>query len=279
MYAALNSRTWPDDLAPGEQLVATARAGFAGLELVLSDDGPLCAAAPMREFAAVRRRAEELDLRIVGLATGAFWQFNYASSTETERRRALELTVNLLDRAVAAGAGAVLVVPAVVGRMDEASPRTGYAEAWHRTLEALHELRHEAEARGVALAVENVWNRFLLSPLELAGLIDEVNSPCVGVYLDVGNCLAYGYPQDWIALLGGRIVRVHAKDYDLSRPGYGGFCGLGAGSIDWPAVVSALQQVGYDGAVTYEGAGEPAEICRRLRVILAGSSPVDKERS
>ena len=173
------------------------------------------------------------------------------------------------SRAVAASAGAVLVVPAVVGRSGDARPTTAYADALLHTVDALSALRHEAEARAVVLAIENVWNRFLLSPLEAADLVDRVNSPSVGWYLDVGNVLAYGYPEDWIATLGGRIARVHAKDYDLTRPGMAGFCPLGEGHVNWPAVIHELAASGYDGPLTYEGAGEPADICRRLQKILA----------
>jgi hexulose-6-phosphate isomerase len=118
-----------------------------------------------------------------------------------------------------------------------------------------------------------VWNRFLLSPLEAADLIDRVNSPHVGFYFDTGNVLTYGYPEDWIATLGGRIARVHIKDYDLSRPGPAGFCDLGEGSVNWPAVIQGLRDVGYAGPLTYEGGGVATDVARRMRNILAGRPP------
>lgn len=269
MYAAINAWTFPESLSPVEQLQATAAAGFAGIELVVSDRGPLAVDTPLGVLAELAERAAALSLRITGLASGLFWQCNYASPDAADRQRAHELTLRLLDRAAAAGAETLLVVPAVVGKASAPAPSVSYADAFQRTLEALLTLRFEAEARAVTLAIENVWNRFLLSPLEAAELIDRVNSPYVGFYLDTGNVLAYGYPQDWIATLGGRIVRVHAKDYDLTKPGPAGFCPLGAGSVDWSAVVSALRSAGYDGPLTYEGPGEPAEICRRLQRIIA----------
>lgn len=270
MFAALNAWTLPKDLPPAEQIQAAAAAGFRGLELALAAEGPLRPDTPLRECAAWAARAADSNLRIVGLASALFWQTNYGSPDETDRRRAIELTLHLLDRAAVLQAGAILVVPAVVGKTAEARMLVPYADALHRTFETLASLRHEAEARGVVIALENVWNRFLLSPVETAELIDRINSPCVGVYFDVGNVLAFGYPQDWIAILGRRIARVHAKDYDLSKPGRAGFCPLGEGSVDWPAVVAALREIGYDGPLTYEGAGEPAEICRRLENILTG---------
>ena len=270
MYPALNAWSLPDLHSVDEQIAATAAAGFAGLELVVGDDGALRPDTPVQEFARLAERAAAAGLQITSLASALFWHCNYGSPDGGDRRRAWDLTLELLDRAAAAQAGSVLVVPAVVGRNGDPQGHVSYADAMHRTVESLSELRHEAEARAVVLAIENVWNRFLLSPLEAADLIDRVNSPYVGFYLDTGNVLAYGYPEDWITTLGGRIARVHAKDYDVSKPGPAGFCALGEGSVDWPGVMHALALCGYDGPLTYEGKGEPADICRRLKNILAG---------
>lgn len=270
MHAAVNAWTLVGAHTADEQLAQAAAAGFAGIELVVDDDGLLRPDTAPPEFARLAARAADLNLRIVGLATGLFWRFNYASPDPADRRRACDLTLRMLDQAAAAGAGAILVVPALVGKVCDPRPQVTYAEAYNRTLEALHALRREAEARAVTLAVENVWNRFLLSPLEAAELLDRVNSPCVGFYLDTGNVLACGYPEDWVTTIGRRLVRVHAKDYDVARPGPAGFCGLGEGSVDWPAVLAALRAVRYDGPLTYEGGGDPAEACRRLTNILAG---------
>jgi L-ribulose-5-phosphate 3-epimerase len=271
VYAALNAWTFTEKLLPEAQLEAAAQAGFGGLELVVEADGPLQPETPAERFRELAAKALDLGLELPSLATALFWDVNYGSADAAVRQRAIDLTRQLLDQAAAAGAGAVLVVPAVVGRYGEPRARTSYADALNRTYEALCRLRFDAEDRGVALAIENVWNRFLLSPVELAELIDRVNSPYVGVYLDIGNVLAFGYPQDWINVLGGRIVRVHVKDYDLRRFGPDGFCGLGEGSVDFSAVFAALRSTGYDGPLTYEGPGEPAEICRRLKRLLAGN--------
>ncbi len=273
MLVAVNAWAFAGCSSADEQLAAAAAAGFAGVELVVDAEGLLRPDTPPAELTRLARRAAELHLRLTGLATGLFWQFNYASPDKADRQRAAELTLRMLDQAAAAEAGAILVVPAVVGQAGDAQPRVSYADALHRTRDALSTLRHEAEARAVTIAIENVWNRFLLSPVEAADLIDRVNSPYVGFYLDTGNVLAYGYPEDWIATLAGRIVRVHAKDYDLSRPGPAGFCRLGAGSVNWPAVIRELTACGYDGPLTYEGHDEPADACRRLKDILAGRVP------
>ncbi len=270
MLAAINAWTFPAELAPEQQLAAAAAAGFDGIELTVATDGPLCFDSSLDACAALARQAKDLDLQIVSLATAEFWKVNYASPEESARRRAVDLTLAMLDRAAALEVEAILVVPAVVGMPDEPQPRVSYADALQRTFDTLRNLRHEAESRGVTIAVENVWNRFLLSPFEAADLLDRINSPYVGWYFDTGNVMAFGYPADWISTLTWRIKRVHVKDYDLSRPGAAGFCPLGEGSVNWPQVVAALRQVGYDGPLTFEGSGDPAHICGLLRGIIDG---------
>lgn len=265
MFPAINAWSFADTKDPAEHIARAAAAGFGGVELVLGPDSPLTCDTPPTAFAQLATRATDLNLRISGLATGQFFQTNYASRDPADRQRAFDWTRRMLDRAAAAQAGAILVIPAVVGKVEEPAPRVAYADALRYVGEALHDLRFAAEARGVTIALENVWNRFLLSPVEAADLLDRVNSPYVGWYFDVANVLPYGYPQDWIRTLGGRIARVHVKDYDLARPGPAGFCDLGAGSVDWPAVIEALKAVGYDGPLTYEWKGDPAAACERIR--------------
>ena len=142
-------------------MATAAEAGFAGMELVLGEAGPLHPETPLPVFSDLADRAAEVGVRIVSLATGVFWECNYASPRGTDRQRARDLTIRMLDQAAAAQAGAILVVPAVVGRQGEPRPRVAYDDALHYACDALRVLRHEAEARGVVLAIENVWNRFL----------------------------------------------------------------------------------------------------------------------
>ena len=273
MLVAANASIFPDATSIPEQLEATAAAGFDAVELMIADDGPLGPDPIGSRCRDIVARARDLGLGILGIVGMAFWKCNYGSPLEADRQRAHDLTLKLMDLATDLHAESVLVIPAVVGHAGQPTPGVAYADALRRTGQALHRLRHEAEARGVLLAIENVWNRFLLSPIEAADLIDRVNSPNVGFCFDTGNVLPYGYPQDWISTLGGRVVRVHAKDYDLRRSGRDGFCPLGEGSVDWPATLAALRAVGYDGPLTVEGPGEPGEACRRLRKLLADGAP------
>ena len=121
-----------------------------------------------------------------------------------------------------------------------------------RASEALRQILPAAEQAGVALCIENVWNKFLLSPLEMRDFMDSFNSEMVGAYFDVGNVLLTGYPEHWIRILGRRIKRVHIKDFKRSVGTVEGFVDLLEGDVDFQAVQQALSDIGYDGYVTAE---------------------------
>jgi len=167
----------------------------------------------------------------------------------------------------------VLVVPAVV------TPEVTYKQAWQRSQTQIRSLIPMAQDAGVVLAVEEVWNKFLLSPLEFARYVDEFNSPWVKAYFDIGNCVIWGYPQDWIHTLGNRIAKLHVKDFSYRQnpeihQRVPEFVNLREGDIDWKAVHSALRDVGYRGSATVElKAGDKdylADVNRRFDLILNG---------
>ncbi len=143
------------------------------------------------------------------------------------------------------GAEAVLLVPAVV------NPQVSYRDAWTRSQKQIRKLLPLAEELKVVIAIEEVWNKFLLSPLEMPKYVDEFQSPWVKAYFDVGNVVLYGFPQDWIHNLGKRIAKVHLKDFKRLEDGYR-WVNLGEGDIDWPAVRKAFADVGYTGYATTE---------------------------
>jgi L-ribulose-5-phosphate 3-epimerase len=161
------------------------------------------------------------------------------------------------------GGTTVLVVPAVVKK------NVGYRDAYKRSQENIRKLIPDAEKFGVRIAIEEVWNKFLLSPVEFARYIDEFESPWVGAYFDVGNVVEYGYPEQWIHELGKRILKVHIKEYAKDkRFKYR----LGEGEIDWSAVRAALNETGYDGWITAEvpfgNLEEMKDVVRRMNDLL-----------
>jgi len=162
------------------------------------------------------------------------------------RQECVEKLGRALERAKWLGATAVLLHP------GQLKPETRYDEAWDWTREALKAVIPHAEEHGVALAIENVWNKFLLSPTEMRQMIDEVNHPLIGTYFDVGNCILYGYPEHWVAILGERIKKVHVKDFKRSIATGQGFCQLLDGDANYPAVMAELRRAGYDDYLTSE---------------------------
>lgn len=266
----INGWTFPPGSRWADAARAARAAGFEAIEPILAPEGEL---TPVTDEIACRRLGDQIreaGLEIAALATGLFWQTSLTAPDQASRRRARELAIAALDRARWTGAPVLLIVPGLVGRWNAREPAVPYEDAMLCAFEALRELSYEAEARNVTIGIENVWNRFLLSPVEMRELIDRVNSAWVRVYLDVGNVLKFGYPQDWIQTLSSRIIRVHVKDYRLDSGTPEGFCLPGDGDVDWPAVMAALRRIRYQGPITYEGRGELAEISQRLDRILAG---------
>jgi L-ribulose-5-phosphate 3-epimerase len=165
------------------------------------------------------------------------------------------------------GADTVLLVPAVV------NPETSYADAWERSQRQIRTLIPLAAELKVIIGLEEVWNKFLLSPLEFARYIDDFHSSWIRAYFDIGNVAISGYPQDWIRTLGKRIIKLHVKDFAF-RKRVAEFTPLLEGEIDWRAVHAALADIGYKGTATVElPAGDAAylsEVSRRFDKILEG---------
>src|SRR5438093_9389097 len=201
------------------------------------------------------------------------WRFPLSSSDRDVVNRSVAGMETSLRNAALWGADTVLLVPAVV------DPSTSYEDAWRRSQQVIRErLLPIAKDSKVIVAVEEVWNKFLLSPLEFARYVDELDSPWLKAYFDVGNIVFYGYPQDWIRTLGPRIAKVHLKDFQLDRPnGRFAWKNLGEGDIDWPAVRRAFDGVGYRGVFTTElSAGDAAylkDVSDRVDRFLAGQKP------
>jgi hexulose-6-phosphate isomerase len=172
------------------------------------------------------------------------------------------------------GADAVLLVPAVV------DDKTSYRDAYTRSQKVIRErLVPMARDLKIVIAVEEVWNKFLLSPIEFARYVDEFETPSVRAYFDVGNVVLFAFPQDWIRTLGSRIVKIHLKDFAMDRrEGRFTWKNIGEGDIDWPAVRQALADIKYNGYVTTElSGGDTAylkDVSARVDRFLAGQKPV-----
>lgn len=253
MKKGINMWSFPPKYVISECIHLAKDAGFSGIELAMVESGELSLDSSSKEIAAIKQTAADARIDITSLASGLLWQYPLTSNKQDIRRKAKEIVVKQLELAAMLEVDTILVIPGAVGvDFIPDAEIVEYDAAYDYALEGILELAVIAEKYQVHIGLENVWNKFLLSPLEMRNFIDEVNSPYVGSYLDVGNALLTGYPEHWIKILGKRIKKVHFKDYRREAAGLAGFVDLLAGDVNYPAVVEALGLVGYDGYVIAE---------------------------
>ncbi len=220
-----------------------------------------------RKAVAIKKAADAANVRIDSVMNMDHWKYPLSSSDASVVEKSLAGMRTSLHNAKLWGSDAVLLVPAVV------NPQTSYREAWSRSQKEIRKLLPLAEELKIVIAIEEVWNRFLLSPLEMATYIGEFKSPWIQAWFDVGNVLLYGYPQDWIRTLGKSIAKVHLKDFKRKENGYD-WVNLGDGDVDWAAVREAFREIGYAGsAITELNGGDEAylrDVSRRVDRLIVG---------
>ncbi|HEX2950957.1 MAG TPA: sugar phosphate isomerase/epimerase family protein [Armatimonadota bacterium] len=227
--------------------------GFKGLELSFDPDGPIGLASTADEMHALRRAADDAGLTLTSLATGAFWANNFSQDDPKKREIAHRNAIKMLELGQALGVKALLIVPGAVDICCiPQEPVVAYDVVMERIVSAMRRLIPYCERAQVRIGMENVWNKFFLSPLEMRDVIDNIDCPLIGAYFDVGNVLPYGYPEQWIRILGSRIVSVHLKDFRRAVGTLDGFVDLLEGDVNWPAVMGALQEIGYAGPLVAE---------------------------
>ena len=236
------------------QAMQTAKdAGFDGIELTLDAEGDVTMQTTAAQLAEIRSAAQELGLALPSVASSLFWAYSFTSDDPDEREQAHQAAVCEIQTAKALGADTVLVVPGSVSvEFVPERPVVAYDVCWERALQEMKRLAPIAEEAGINIGIENVWNRFLLSPLEMRQFLDEIGSERVGAYFDVGNVVYSGYPEQWIRILGKRIKKVHFKDFRRDPGGLNSFVDILSGDVDWPAVMQAFADIGYDDWVTGE---------------------------
>lgn len=236
-----------------ENLKLAKEAGFDGVELTLDAEGSVGMDSTKEQILEIKEYGESLGLEFYSVASSMYWAYNYTSEDENNRNKAKEVTKKQLEIASWLGCDTILVVPGAVYVPWEPGEIVEYDVAYDRALEALKELAPLAEEYKIHIGVENVWNHFLLSPLEMRDFIDKVNSEYVSAYFDAGNVLNLGFPEHWIKILGNRIKKVHIKDAALPDAHNTTIeKDLLEGDVNWPAVIEGLEKVGYDNWITAE---------------------------
>ena len=256
----------PDKLSWKERFQLAKDVGFEAVEGQTTEDVAI--------ETEMRKASEATGMPIHSVMNMLHWQFPLSSSDTAAVDKSLKGMETSIRNAVAWGGTTVLLVPGVV------NAQTSYADAYKRSQEQIRKLIPLAEKSKIIIAVENVWNKFLLSPLEFANYVDSFQTPWVRAYFDVGNIQLYGFPADWIRTLGkDRIAKVHLKDFHnrrnaLVRANVPEFVNLRDGDIDWKDVHKAFTEIGYKGFATVELARGDEKYLRdlsgRVDMILNG---------
>ncbi|MHC4737589.1 MAG: sugar phosphate isomerase/epimerase family protein [Planctomycetota bacterium] len=247
--------------------------GFDAIELAVGSQGVLTHNTTQAQCEDIIADARKIGIEISSVASGESWGCSPSANDPDVRKKIIDFTGKALQVAGWLGVDAYLFVPGAVDVFflpdAEVIP---YDVCYERAKEAVAQLVPVAEKTGVAIGIENVWNKFLLSPLEMRDFIDSFGSDMVGAYFDVGNVLLTGYPDQWIKILGKRIKRIHIKDFKLSVGTVEGFVDLLEGDVDFEAVKKALAEVGYDSYVTSEmlpfAPGRPEKTAKAMKKIF-----------
>ncbi len=257
MYKAINYWVFggfSGEKTPFEFIDFAAEQKLDGVELTVGD--ALSIDITREECRRIAAYAAEKKIGLRTLASGAYWNTSLGSSDEAERARAVEFGFKYLRLASWIGAESILVIPGATRVAWEPDhPVYSYKTVWEQSQKSLRELLPEAEKLGVNIALENVWSRFLLSPMEWKFYLDSFDSDRIGMYFDVGNCCIYAPPQDYVEILGNRIKAIHIKNF-TETDCLGGLHGFGddilSGEVDFKALKSALEAVNYQGPLTVE---------------------------
>jgi L-ribulose-5-phosphate 3-epimerase len=243
-----------------EKFQAAKDAGFDGVEPMSHLD--------RKEVLAAR---DATGLTIPSVCGEKHWKFPLSDPDPKVREQGVEALKVTLQDANVYGADTILLVP---GRVSDS---VSYDQCWNRSVEEIKKVVPLAEKLRVKIAIENVWNSFLLSPIEAASYVDQFKSQYVGFYFDCGNILAFGWPEQWIRILGPRIAKVHIKEYsrkiaDKQGKGAGFGVKLLEGDVNWQEVMKAFDETGYHGWTTIEMPGGDTreglkDLCDRLKKI------------
>jgi len=235
-------------------LTQTKSNGFDALELSVSSEGVINTNTSKAECEIIRKKINDSGVFVDSIATGMSWGVSPTSDDESIRKQSINLHQDAIKVASYLECKALLFVPGVV--KSPISPEiVRYDRALDRLREAINQWLPIAEDLNVDLCMENVWNGFFYSPIELRDFVDSFNSDRLGIYLDIGNLIGYQqYPPHWVELLNSRIKRVQIKDFqeNFDWTGSFSFCDIGAGDVPWSETIEALNSIQYKSTIIAE---------------------------
>ncbi|MGC8805353.1 MAG: sugar phosphate isomerase/epimerase family protein, partial [Candidatus Ratteibacteria bacterium] len=200
-----------------------------------------------------RNRVEKIGLEIASVSSGLLWKYTLSHPDVQVRKKAESLIKKQIECAKILGTDGILVIPGVVqADWSEQKEIVSYDVAMERVRESLKNVVDCAEKNQVCLCLEPVWNKLLISPVEMKNFVESFGSQYVGVYFDTGNVMLYGYPEMWIRILGKHIRKIHFKDFRVQIGNINGFCMLLEGDVNWKEVMKALKEINFKGYATAE---------------------------
>jgi L-ribulose-5-phosphate 3-epimerase len=259
----INAWCFPEDIDVKTLFNKVKDLGFGGIELNVSENNRsiLHMNSTKEEINNLKEYAQLFGIEILGISTDLLWKYPLTSNKREVRIIGMNVVKKMIEVASLCEAKTVLVVPGIV------TAEVPYDVAYKKSMESIKSLAKIAEKQQVKIGIENVWNKFLLSPLEMAEFIDQVDSSSVGAYLDIGNTVQFGYPEQWIDILSERIIAVHIKDFKQSVGNIDGFVTLLAGDISWDKVSIALNNIHYNGFISPEIPPHPHHSDWQLKMI------------
>lgn len=264
----INMWSFPEYMTISERMQRAKNLGFEGIELCLAlNNGEFNMNSTNSEVMDLKDEADHIGISISSICSGLFFQYSLTSDREDIREGAKRIIRREIECASMLGVDSILAVPGIVGadfRPEEVVPDVTdlvyfagseivpYDLAYERSIESFYEIAIFAEEKRVRVGIENIWGKFLISPLEMRDFIDTIGSDWVQCYFDIGNSLLFGYPEHWIRILGKRIINIHLKDFRRGTTQLSGFCDLLSGDVNWVEVGNALDETSYEGWVNAE---------------------------
>jgi len=255
----------PEGASIADRFKMARDAGFEGVELNLPDE--------KLSVEILQDAKKQSGLEIAGIICTPHWSFPLSDPDPGKRERTVRGLQLALQQGGELGCKRVLLVPGVV------NAQVNYEQCWERAVEGIKRCIETAEKSKCHIAVENVWNQFIMNPMEAARFVDACQSPWVGWHFDIGNCVVYGWPEHWPQILGKRILNLHIKEFSRKkandeglRKGFG--VELGEGDVNWPVLMQAIRETGYNGyGIAEVGGGDAARLqflSERMSKLLNG---------